>query len=214
MRPLLILRPQPGNEATAARAAALGLEPIRCPLFEVVPLAWTAPDPAGFDHLLLTSANAIRHGGDALDRLMALAVLAVGPATAAAARDAGFRVAATGMQGVVDLLDGLPGTKQLLHLAGAEREPASSRHHITAIPVYRAAPTAAMLPCGPLVALVHSPRAGARLAALARDRADISIAAISAAAAAACGTGWAALEWSAQPQDAALLALAARLCQD
>jgi uroporphyrinogen-III synthase len=34
------------------------------PLFAIVPLDWTAPDPAQFDGLVLTSANAVRHAGE------------------------------------------------------------------------------------------------------------------------------------------------------
>jgi uroporphyrinogen-III synthase len=63
------------------------------------------------------------------------------------------------------------------------------------------------------VALVHSPAAGRRLAAItARER--IRIAAISPAAAAACGPGWARCEAASQPSDAALLGLAAKLCEE
>ncbi|MGD9811804.1 MAG: uroporphyrinogen-III synthase, partial [Sphingobium sp.] len=60
---VLILRPQPGADATAGRAKELGLEPSIYSLFATEPLAWTAPDPAGFDAVLLTSANTLRHGG-------------------------------------------------------------------------------------------------------------------------------------------------------
>ncbi len=42
---LLVLRPQPGADETAARARALGLEPVVAPLFSVRPLHWTPPDP-------------------------------------------------------------------------------------------------------------------------------------------------------------------------
>ena len=63
---------------------------------------------------------------------------------------------------------------------------------------------------------VHSPRAGRRLAELVDqagiDRATIRIAAISEAAAAAAGDGWAIREAAETPDEAALLALAARLC--
>jgi uroporphyrinogen-III synthase len=62
------------------------------------------------------------------------------------------------------------------------------------------------------VALIHSPRAGQRLAELASNRASVAIAAISPAAASACGSGWAAIEAAERPADDALLALAARLC--
>ena len=62
-RPIAVLRPEPGNAATADRIAALGLAAIRLPLFEVRALDWAPPDPAGFDALLLTSANAPRLAG-------------------------------------------------------------------------------------------------------------------------------------------------------
>ena len=63
------------------------------------------------------------------------------------------------------------------------------------------------------VAMVHSPRAGARLAELISDRGEIAIAAISPAAAAACGEGWRLVESIEAPVDGALLELAAALCQ-
>jgi len=214
MKPLLILRPEPGNSATAARAQAMGLEAVQCPLFEIEPVAWRTPDPAPYDHLLLTSANALRHGGAKLARLTSLDVLAVGTATADAARGAGFTVALTGDDGVDALLAALPDDQRLLHLTGADHVQLAARHRIERVVVYRSVPVAASIPPGRTVALVHSPRAGARLADLALSRADLAIAAISTAAAAACGTGWAALEAADQPDDMALLALAARLCQD
>ena len=71
----------------------------------------------------------------------------------------------------------------------------------------------ALPPLESLVIAVHSPRAGARLAELAERRDCTAIAAISAEAAHACGDGWASLEAADAPDDASLLALAARLCQ-
>jgi uroporphyrinogen-III synthase len=62
------------------------------------------------------------------------------------------------------------------------------------------------------VVLVHSPRAGRRLAELVESRGSIAIAAISKAAADAAGSGWAEIAIADQPSDEALLALAARLC--
>ena len=67
------------------------------------------------------------------------------------------------------------------------------------------------------VVAVHSPRGGERLAELADiaaiDRSSVRIAAISEAAALAVGEGWAEVESPAAPNDAALLELAARLCE-
>lgn len=215
MKRLLILRPEPGAGATAARASALGLDPILCPLFAIEPVAWDAPDPAAYDALLLTSANAVRHGGAGLGALAALPVLAVGEATAAAARAAGLTVTATGAAGVEALLATVEADQRLLHLTGADHTEVATAHRIDRIAVYRAAAIAEprLPPTAGLVLLVHSPRAGQRLAELVPDRAATAVAAISEAAAAACGTGWQALDWSDQPTNSALLALAARLCQ-
>jgi aspartyl-tRNA(Asn)/glutamyl-tRNA(Gln) amidotransferase subunit C len=63
------------------------------------------------------------------------------------------------------------------------------------------------------VALIHSPRAGSRLAALVGERRATRIVAISAAAAAACGTGWAAIDVADVPNEHAMLACLARVCE-
>ena len=72
MRRVIVLRPEPGASETVARARRLGLDAAAIPLFEIEPLEWTAPDPEAFDGLLLTSANAVRHGGEKLQALRAL----------------------------------------------------------------------------------------------------------------------------------------------
>ena len=82
MRPVLVLRPEPGASATAGRAHALGLDAIVAPLFEVEPVDWQAPDISGFDGLLLTSANALRFCGEQLEGLRGLQAYAIGEATA------------------------------------------------------------------------------------------------------------------------------------
>ena len=215
MTPLLVLRPEPGNYITVNRARDLGLAPVSCPLFAIEPVSWTAPDTSGVDYILFTSANALRHGGGQIARLTDRPALAVGPVTADAARAAGFDVTMTGDEGVDALLAGLPGARQLLHPGGAEHRAVETRHRVETVVVYRSITLPApVVPAGKLVALVHSPRAGARFAQLALDRARIAIAAISAPAAAECGAGWATVETAGQPSDGALLALAARLCQD
>lgn len=214
MKRLLVLRPEPGNGVTVERAKAMGLNPVACPLFITRPVAWTAPDPHGFDALLLTSANALRHGAEELQRLVSLPALAVGPVTAEAARSIGLNVTMTGSEDVASLLDAVPGTKRLLHLTGADHRRPETRHAIEPVIVYASLPLdTATIPSGQCVALVHSPRAGARLAALAPDRGMVAIAAISHRAAAACGLGWAATAIASEPNDSALLAVAARLCQ-
>jgi len=215
MRRLVVLRPEPGGSATAERARERGLQPVLVPLFELEPVSWKAPELSRFDRLLLTSANAVRHGGDQLLQMRGLPVYAVGEATAGAARDAGFEIARIGDDGVDRLLGSIEPSARLLHLCGEDRRlPAHSRHEITPLVVYRAKPieTPDLGAAKESVALIHSPRAGRRFAELVEDRASIMIAAISAAAADALGGGWGAIEIAESPNDDALLALAARLC--
>lgn len=213
MRKLLLLRPEPGLSASAERAHAFGLEVIACPLFEVQPVPWKAPDPAEFDAILLTSANALRHAGGELDRLKTLPVHAVGAATAAAAQEAGLKVETIGDGDAPDLLGRVPPSLRLLHLAAEDHRTADDPRIERRI-VYRAAAiTQPHLPAlEGLVAAVHSPRAGQRLAELAEYRGATAIAAISAAAAKACDHGWERIEVAAEPNDNSLLALAASLC--
>jgi uroporphyrinogen-III synthase len=220
MRRLYILRPEPGSSATAERARAMGLDAHARPLFRIEPLRWQVADASHFDALLLTSANAARCAGVGLDQFRGLPAYSVGEATAAAAREAGLQVAAVGTADLHALLQLVPPDLRLLHLCGVHRtdRPATS-HPITAVPVY----CADALPVSGLteelrdqVAAVHSPRAAARLAELVApdERRTIRVAAISAAAAGAAGTGWAAIMAARSPSDAALLALAARLCEE
>jgi uroporphyrinogen-III synthase len=211
---ILVLRPEPGATATVERALARGLDAVAIPLFEVEPVPWKAPEPSGFDGLLLTSANAVRQGGEGLKDLRGLKAYVVGEATAEAAREAGFDIAATGDSGVERLLGSIEPELKLLHLCGADRrEPDDAKQQITPIIVYRAKPLAPDLGAvKESVALIHSPRAGRRFAELVRDRGTISIAAISDAAAEAVGEGWRTIETGDGPNDEALLALAARLC--
>jgi uroporphyrinogen-III synthase len=220
MRPIVILRPEPGASATAEVAAGIGLEALVLPLFTIEPVAWQAPSAREFDALLLTSANALRHGGSGLAALRGLPAYAVGQATAAEARRAGFTVAETGEGGVEQLLEHVDPRLRLLHLCGEHRRtPESASQAITPLPVYRSAQLAQVPGLERIegaVVLIHSPRAGARLAELAAAREiDISttaLAAISVKAAIAAGSGWQSVDSAEAPTDRCLLALAARLC--
>jgi len=215
MRKLLLLRPEPGLTARRERAEAMGVGGVACPLFDVGPLAGGAPDARQFEALLLTSANAVREAGPGLAAYRALPVHAVGQATAAAAEAAALRVQTTGSAGVDALLAGLSGTLRLLHLCGRHRAGSGSAARVTSIAVYesRQVDRPALPDMSDMVVAVHSPRAGRRLDELAQSRPKVRIAAISEAAAAACGTGWHSIAVASQPSDAELLALAAKLCQ-
>ncbi|MEA3030874.1 MAG: uroporphyrinogen-III synthase [Sphingomonadales bacterium] len=211
---VLILRPQPGADESAERARAIGLEPIVAPLFTLRALAWRPPDPARFDAILLTSANAARLGGDGLTPFLALPCYAVGERTAEAARAAGFGDVRIGPSDGAALLAlaGAHGAGSLLHLGGREH---IVLDRVTHISVY-AAEAAGALPAdaGDALVLLHSPRAAAGFAALVgRRRGAIRIAAISAQTAAAAGEGWKSIAIADAPRDQALLELAAKLCQ-
>ena len=213
MRKLLLIRPEPGLSASAERARALGFDVLACPLFRIEPVAWHAPDPAAFDALLLTSANAVRSAGAELAAFCRLPVQAVGAATAVAAAEAGLSVDHVGENDIVDLLGKLPSSLRLLHLAGEDHRETDDPRIDRRI-VYRSSPIAdPLLPeVAGLVAAVHSPRAGERLAELVGERRATAIAAISPAAADACGSGWEYVAVADQPNDKCLLALAAELC--
>lgn len=223
---LLILRPQPGADETARRARERGLKPIVAPLFTIRPTPWAAPEAHSIDALLLTSANAARHGGEALAHFSELPCYAVGPGTAAAARAAGLSDIRTGPGdgAALALMMVADGVARALHLCGRE-------HRVIAHPairidrriVYAADPEGALrleavaaLRSSALV-LLHSPRAAARFATLVGeaglDRGSIAIAAISEATAAAAGFGWRTKVTASTPRDQALLELAAKLCQ-
>lgn len=207
---VLIIRPEPGNAATAAAVRAMGLEPVAVPLFEIAPLSWDAPDPDRFTAIAMTSANAARHGGAALERYRHLPVFAVGEATAIAARAAGF--ASIGMAGDAEAL-GKTLSGRILHLAGADYRPISTDAQLTVRSVYAAMPIDPVRPLDADIALVHSARAGERLAALVHDRRALKIVAISRRAAQACGAGWHQVSVAFTPHDDAMLECLARLCE-
>ncbi|USI74279.1 uroporphyrinogen-III synthase [Sphingomonas morindae] len=213
-RAVLVLRPAPGAEETARAAEALGLAPVVAPLFTVRPIAWTPP-PAPPEAILMTSANAAREGGAALAAYRALPVYAVGAATAEAARAAGFSRIIAGEAGIEAIVARAEaeGVTRLLHLAGREHRPARAEVRIVyAADAVETLPEAARQALPQAVALLHSPRAAARFAALVESRGDVAVAAISARALAAAGPGWRATAIAARPTDRALLAAAAKLC--
>lgn len=224
--PPVVIRPQPGCDATVAAARALGLDAHGFPLFAVHGLAWEPPAPGSVDAILIGSANALRHGGAALADLRGLPAYAVGKATADAARLAGLDVIATGEGGLQAVLDRVaPEHRRLLRLAG--------REHVALFPpagialtervVYASEPQpfpaelAAILGSRAVV-LLHSGEAARHFAALctdhAIDRSRIALATIGPRVTAVAQTGWAALETAAAPDDHALLALAQRMCEE
>lgn len=226
--PLLIIRPEPGNSATLVAARALGLAAWGEPLFRIARVAWNPPPAGDFDAVLIGSANALRHGGPALARYAALPAYVVGTTTAQAARQAGFGIAATGSGGLRELVARLSrdGRRRVFRLAGAEHvtlEPVKDIRIDTAV-VYRAmaqpisAECAAKLALGAVV-LLHSAAAARHFATecarLSIARNAIALACLGPRIAAAAGDeGWASVACAHRPDDTALLALAARMCQN
>lgn len=224
--PVLILRPEPGATATLTAARALGLDARPFPLFAVRALSWEPPARSQVDALLLGSANALRHAGPALDTYRDLPAYCVGETTAQAARAAGLCVAATGKGGLQPMLALLaPDHRRLLRLAGRERITLDPPVGVTILTreVYASEPLP--MPAGlaemlasPALVLLHSGEAAARFAQLcdgaAIDRSRIRLALIGPRVARHASEGWAQMRSAAQPDDAALLALTAQMCQE
>jgi uroporphyrinogen-III synthase len=217
-RPVAVLRPEPDNAATAARVAAAGLTAIRLPLFETRALDWTVPDPARFDALILTSANAPRLAGPALAALNHLPVYAVGQATAEAAQAIGLAVVEIGRGDARSLLAQARDhdVTRALYLSGRERSIEAGGIIADAIAVYASDPIAADVSIlDGAVALLHSPRAARHFGTLVDagplSRDHIALAALSSAVAGAAGDGWGRIMVAATPSDSALIACAQSL---
>lgn len=225
-RAIALVRPEPGWSATAAAARARGLEVAGHPLFAAEAVGWRVPADAA-DALLIGSAAAIRLGGPQLSQLAHLPVHAVGEATAAAARAAGFRVERTGAGGLQHLLDAASGTpRRFLRLGGEERVPLipHARQEVIERAVYRMVPqamdagfAAALRQAAPPLVALHSAAAArhfaAEVARLGIERGRVFVVALAPRIAKDAGLGWAAMHRADAPTDAALLAMAAALCE-
>ncbi len=223
--PLVIIRPEPGASATAARARQAGWHVIAEPLFAVRALPWTFPADTEYDALLVGSGNALRHSGSALKNLAHLPVYAVGEKTAALAKQHGFAVAQSGGGGLAALLPALKTDQRqnILWLSGRDYVPLPN-HDLTIarIETYVSAPLpmpdalATILDQGAVIAL-HSARAAVHFRTEALhaglDPAKISLACFGPRIAEAAGTGWAAIGIAKSHDDEALLEVARQLCQ-
>lgn len=226
-RRLWVTRAEPGASETAARLRALGLEPEVFPLLRVEPATGGAFDLEGLQSLAFTSANGVRAFGQLSPR-RDFSVFAVGPATAAAAKAAGFaqvtagdgdgralaeRIAALSPAGEIGVAaPDLPA----FDLAGAlQAKGLTARRLIlyrtemaTDVPPALRRALAAQAIDG---VLLHSPRAAEALAGLdlaAPIIADLELFALSEACAAPVrGLGWRRLQVARSPQDAELLKL-------
>lgn len=215
---LLIIRPEQGAGATAERAGAEGFEPCILPFFEIRARPWSVRDDAGFDALLLTSANAARHAGPGLDRFRTLPVHCVGDRSAVAARQAGLNVVSVGKTDGAEVIEAAEraGHRRMLWLAGDDHRlldfPAAMTVEIAIVYASVQLPlpgdAANQIAAADAVAL-HSPRAATAFAAavdaLGLDRKDILLAAFSSAIARAAGRGWRGVAIAGHPADSALL---------
>jgi uroporphyrinogen-III synthase len=128
---VLVTRPHPDDETTAAALRARGFEVLCAPMLRFEPVAFHDDEDAAYGAVIVTSANALRGIEPHLNgsRLLKLPLFAVGERTAAAARGAGFQdvtVAEGDATGLRDLVLASVKTKALkkastlLYLAGAD----------------------------------------------------------------------------------------------
>jgi uroporphyrinogen-III synthase len=89
---VLVTRPHPDDEATAAGLRAKGLDVLLAPMLRFEPVAFHDDMDARYGAVIVTSANALRGIEPHLagSRLLKLPLFAVGEHTASAARRAGF----------------------------------------------------------------------------------------------------------------------------
>jgi uroporphyrinogen-III synthase len=221
MKPLLVLRPQPGADETAQRAAAQGLAPLVIPMFEVRAVPWSMDSTTPYDAVFITSSNVLLFIDKNLNLLKDLPILCVGDATAEAARRAGLSDVTAGTDGAAALADlaAARGYRHMLWLAG---DPHTTVNHPDLIFDVRIVYETVDLDIDvqvqevtpqPLIALVHSARAAQRFAGLVSQRGHIDLVAISEKATIAAGPGWASVHWPDAPSDSAMLEIAAPLCR-
>jgi uroporphyrinogen-III synthase len=224
MRPVLVLRPEPGNSATCGDARALGLLPIAAPLFEYAPRQWALPEMTRWDGLLIGSAAVFAHAGAGLDTVRAIPVHAVGAATARAATTAGFTVTGTGNGGLQPLVTTLP-PGRYLRLAGEAHVALTPPDGVTVDDVIVYATRPQPLPAtvidlirrGPVLALLHSAEAARHFAGqctvhdLPRQR--IALACLGPRIGAAAGNNWQQIGIAQSPDNDAVLSLAQQMCQ-
>lgn len=181
---LLLTRPAGDNELLARRLRAAGHRVSIAPMLDIRSLGSAPLDDSAAAGLVLGSANAVRHGAARLTR-RDLPVWCVGPATADAARTAGFHDIRTGGGDGTELArlivtQANPADGPLLYPCGKERRPEPERglaragFRIIAVPVYEACEVATLpgavaeaLARGDIeVVLLYSPRTARHFCAL------------------------------------------------
>jgi uroporphyrinogen-III synthase len=128
---VLVTRPHPDDETTAAALGARGFEVLCAPMLRFEAVAFHDDEDVRYGAVIVTSANALRGIEPHLNgsRLLKLPLFAVGERTAAAARSAGFQnviAANSDAAGLRDLVLTSVKTKTLkkaatlLYLAGSD----------------------------------------------------------------------------------------------
>jgi uroporphyrinogen-III synthase len=104
---ILVTRPQPDNEATAASLRARGFDVLLAPTLRFEPVASPDDPAADYSGVIITSANALRAVEPQLAErgLLGLPLFAVGERTASAARRAGFGTVISADGDAADLCD-------------------------------------------------------------------------------------------------------------
>lgn len=215
---LLIVRPQPGADATARRVCEAGFEAIVMPLFAIEALEFPVVSANDYDAVLLTSGNAVRAAADNLMQLSSRPFFVVGTATANALTKLSLNPEFVGAEGVNSVLLKAQGRghRKLLWLTGEDFSepdlPATMELDIRF--VYRSAALPVPDDFEEAVAradaiMLHSSRAASHFADICENsglvRNDIVIATFSQNIADSAGNGWADIIVSPAPNDAALL---------
>lgn len=126
---VLVTRPHPDDEATAAALRARGFEVLLAPMLRFEPVAFQDDLDARYGAVVVTSANALRDIELKGHRLLELPLFAVGEHTADAARGAGFTHVMSASSDAAALRDlvlakvkakELKKAATLLYLAGAD----------------------------------------------------------------------------------------------
>ncbi|MGB9116148.1 uroporphyrinogen-III synthase [Bradyrhizobium sp.] len=128
---ILVTRPHPDDETTAAGLRARGFEVLLAPMLRFEPAVFHEDADAHYGAVIVTSANALRGIGPQLkgSQMLKLPLFAVGEHTATAARDIGFEHVIPAKGDAASLRDlvtasvkakALKKTSPLLYLAGAD----------------------------------------------------------------------------------------------
>jgi uroporphyrinogen-III synthase len=128
---ILVTRPHPDDETTAASLRARGFEVLLAPMLRFEPVAVDDDEDLRYGAVIVTSANALRgiEGQLKASKLLKLPLFAVGEHTAAAARGIGFETVISAKGDAATLRDlvlasvkakTLKKASPLLYLAGAD----------------------------------------------------------------------------------------------